>query len=136
MQCHCEFCSILFHPRPQVKKPRACPNCQKQRQRLNEKEWHTRNSHLSSMEYHRIYRQQRLERIAILVEALVQSMNVGFQFFDFNFDKKLAPNLNQFLIQFLNHLGLRQINKFWPDYFSIDLNRLAHIQNMNKLQTS
>jgi hypothetical protein len=136
MEYQCEFCTAVFQPRPQVKNPRACSNCQKQRQRLNEQEWRAKNSHLSSGDYHRIYREQRLKKITLFVETLIQAMNVGLQFYDFNFDKNLAPHLNLVMIKFLSHLGLRQISKFWPNYFNMDFRRLAEIQNINKLQTS
>ena len=42
----CEFCNIQYEPRKQVQNPRACNKneCQKARQRKNEKEWKGQHS--------------------------------------------------------------------------------------------
>ena len=57
--CTCEFCNTEFEPRPQVKNPRACSNCQNARQRANEKEWRNRHLGLYDGKYHQVKRESR-----------------------------------------------------------------------------
>ncbi len=112
--CHCEFCQIEFQPRPQVKNARACasPTCQQRRQRANEKTWRQKNTHLSSKEYHRVRRQQRLQKIRDIAQSIFKCLEVGARFL--NQASAGEAKLYQFFVDFISSLGLRQINKFWP----------------------
>lgn len=107
MHC-CEFCRTEFLARPQVKKPRACNNCQGDRQRANERAWHRRHAHFDDR-YHSVRREQRLRKIKELADALVECLRVGQSLLGFSI--KLAPFAEK-LGEFLAELGVRRINKF------------------------
>ena len=107
MHC-CEFCSTHFLSRPQVKNPRACSNCQKLRQRANEREWHEKHTHFDDA-YHGIRRKQREQKIFKLVSILIACLRVGQSLSGIKFDSEKFTKILE--VSFLE-LGVRQINKF------------------------
>ena len=111
---NCEFCKISFNPRPQVKKPRACPKktCQRARQRSNEKEWRYRNLNLYDSKYHRIKRSQRKSKLNEIGELAKRCMEVGKTFLEIDFD---LNELHRLFEKFIFSLGIRLVNKFWKD---------------------
>jgi hypothetical protein len=111
--CRCEFCHCEFEGRPQVKHPRACPKpeCQRLRQRTNEREWRERHEGYADARYHSIRRDQRKQRIEAIVEILTKCLSVGKDLLGM---KIATEEFKHFLAQFLLRLGVRQINKFWP----------------------
>lgn len=132
----CEFCQDDFISRPQVKHPRACSKCQSVRQRKNEAEWREKHKWLYSSIDHQAYRAERLKKISLLVLLILQSLKIGFSFFgliEFNTSNR---NMERVLAQFLNRIGLRQINKLWPDVLSQDYESLLRSSQFNLLQTS
>lgn len=108
--CTCEFCLTSFCPRPQVKHPRACAKCQAKRQRANEKAWHERNPKYLDKVYHSVKKQQRMKRIRKILEIVYECLRVGKDFLKHRLD---LENIRTFLSQFLAHIGIRKINKFW-----------------------
>ncbi len=121
----CEFCHAEFCPRPQVKRPRACLTCQSARQRQNEKEWREKNKDIDATAAHRIYRQQRLRKLSLFTAVVLRSLKIGFSFLGLIELETAHQNLAKELIDFFDSMGLRQINKFWPDVFSQDLRALS-----------
>lgn len=104
---NCEFCHTEFYPRPQVKKPRACPCCQVQRQRSNEKDWRNRNPKYSMAMYHEIMRRKRERKIRAVTEALSDCIKVGREMSGLKFEsKELAALLSEFIVG----LGVRRLN--------------------------
>lgn len=108
--CICEFCHTSFKPRAQVKHPRACPRCQGKRQRANEKAWYERNPKYLDKLYHSVKKKQRMKRIWGIVEILCECVKVGKDFLRHRLD---LENIRTFFSQFLAHIGIRKINKFW-----------------------
>ena len=113
MRC-CEFCHDEFESRPQVKKPRACgkPECQRLRQRANERTWHERNPMYSDAKYHEDQRRLRKSRIQRLAVTLQRCLQVGRDLLGLTL---AADKFAEILEVFLLRLGVRQINKFWPE---------------------
>lgn len=107
----CEFCSLSFQPRPQVKKPRACNSkcCQKKRQSSNEKEWRKKNNLMSDPQYHRLRRKLRNEIILKITEQLFACFLVGSRYFKLNINEEI---LRSHLFKFILLLGIRRANKF------------------------
>ena len=62
----CNYCHTPFSPRPQVKNPKACPkgDCQKARQRGNEKHWRERNKVHYPKDYYELQRCKRAQAIS------------------------------------------------------------------------
>lgn len=108
--CICEFCHTSFQPRAQVKRPRACSKCQKERQKANEDAWHERNPKYSDREYHQVQKKQRLKRLGELVGIILECLRVGKDFLKQNFDLEKTRVL---FSKFLSVVGIREINKFW-----------------------
>jgi len=106
----CEFCHTQFQSRPQVKRPRACQGCQKQRQRSNEKDWRSRNPQYSCAEYHDLMREKRNERLAAAAAELSKCITVGRDFLGIKFK---VDALGPILAEFFHGLGVRRLNKFW-----------------------
>ena len=107
----CEFCHCEFEHRPQVKSPRACLSleCQRSRQRANEREWRERHPGYADAKYHKIRRQQRAGKIKSTAAALMKCVRVGRELLGID----LAVDVfRDFLERFLFELGVRQINKF------------------------
>lgn len=111
MKC-CEFCLSEFHPRPQVKNPRACQRleCQKLRQIQNEKEWRSRNPDYPGEKYYEINRSQRRRHIRCVVQSMLRCFEVGGKLFGLQI---IMEEFSQVLEGFLLGLGVRRINKFW-----------------------
>lgn len=106
----CEFCNASFNPRPQVKRPRACTNCQPIRQRQNEREWHDRHRGLYDKKYHQLKKLKRAKALLNYSQEILQWLEVGVRFFG----KELNLKSFEFLFsKFFASLGIRQVNKFW-----------------------
>jgi len=132
----CEFCHDEFVPRPQVKHPRACQKCQQHRQKKNEEEWRKKNKDLYSSIDHRTYREQRGRRISGLVMFVLRSMKIGFSFLGLTELQTTHKDLEKDLVRFFDRIGLRQINKFWPDLLLQDFTTLPKGLHPGGLQTS
>ena len=131
----CEFCLSKFDCRPQVKNPRAClkPDCQRLRQRANEREWHERNPKYLDNEYHRSQREVRLKRILAITTLLKKCMSIGRDLLGIRFN---ADEIAAFLERWLLDLGLRQINKFWTEEIVNESTNLDRGLAKENLQTS
>jgi hypothetical protein len=110
----CEFCGASFHPRAQVKNPRACERaeCQRRRQRSNELAWRQRNDVVSDPEYHRVCRRARLKRLEQIAVVLSRCLSTGATFLN---QKISFESMQGVLLEFILELGIRKINKFWPE---------------------
>jgi len=112
--CTCKFCGTSFSPRQQVKNPSACnlPSCQKARQAKNERDWHRRNHslYLKNAKYHREQRIERHKIVSVLTDKFLAAILAGFTFKNISIDQKI---FGIFFNDFINHIGLRQINKFY-----------------------
>lgn len=104
----CEFCAVTFQNRPQVKRPRACPACQRKRQRANEKAWHSKHKEQFDSQYAKIQKIQRMKRIKEKAIQFKEWIEVGRRF-----SKQFGAleGLGEFLFQFLVRLGVRRVNK-------------------------
>ncbi|MFA6190691.1 MAG: hypothetical protein WC711_04265 [Candidatus Staskawiczbacteria bacterium] len=111
MHC-CEFCHIQFQPRNQVKNPRACltENCQKLRQRDNEKSWKQKHLEQYDNEYHEIQREKRTKEIEDILKSILDCIKAGIRFFGKNIQ---FDNFTAHFSSFIFKLGIRKINKFW-----------------------
>ena len=103
-------------PRPQAKRPRACRNCQKLRQKANEKDWRERNPGIYDANYHTIkkkVREARIEEISIKATACLSrgALLVGLCIDSLKIGAKI--------LKLLLFVGLREINKLWPEESSI-----------------
>ena len=109
----CEFCQESFTPRAQTKKARACEEreCQRKRQRLNEKEWRFNNKDDYGSKYYADYRKGRLRLILELVERLLEVLRVGSTALHENFS---IDNFKEILVPFFSRLGIRRVNKLCP----------------------
>ena len=112
--CTCEFCNTEFTPRPQVKNPRACTNCQKTRQRANEKSWRNTSLGLYDGKYHQVKRECRKVEIQTKVQDLVRCIEVGGTLLGLALTKEIQASFQEFFLKFLINLGIRRANKFWP----------------------
>ena len=112
--CTCEFCNTEFEPRPQVKNPRACSNCQNARQRANEKEWRNRHLGLYDGKYHQVKRESRNAAIKTKVKDLIKCVEVGGTLLGIAITKEIQESFGDILLKFLFGLGIRRANKFWP----------------------
>ena len=106
----CEFCPVTFTPRPQVKRPRACPNCQVVRQRENERAWHGRNRGLYDGKYHRIQRSVRSQQLQDCAKKVVRFCEAGSRFFG---ERIAIVGLEAILTRFFEDVGIRAANKLW-----------------------
>lgn len=109
----CDFCSASFHPRAQVKNPRACSQaeCQRKRQRSNELAWREKNSSVADPQYHRIRKKARLKLLRQISEGIGRCLDKGATFLGLPI---LLDCVGEFFFQFLVSLGIRRVNKFWP----------------------
>ncbi len=112
----CEYCGARFNPRPQVKNPRACKKsgCQKKRQRSNELACRSRSYGVRDSEYHRICKAARLACILRVIEIIVKCLTVGTRILG---ETVAVEAFRALLLNFFVRLGVRKINKFWPDVF-------------------
>ncbi len=111
----CEFCSTLFEPRPQTKNPRACNNnnnqCQRERQRANEREWREKNQSVYDSEYHEIQKDKRAKQIEEAYQLILKCLETGSTFLN------QKTNFNEFMKIFYRiffSLGVKRINKLCP----------------------
>jgi hypothetical protein len=111
--CTCEFCNTEFEPRPQVKIPKACKDCQKARQRANEKAW--RNKHLGIYDgkYYQVKRESRKAKIKMKVKDLIKCVEVGGTLLGIAITKEIQESFCDILLKFLIGIGIRRANKFW-----------------------
>lgn len=112
--CTCEFCSTEFEPRPQVKNPKACQDCQKARQRANEKAWRNKHLGIYNGKYHQVKRECRKAALKTKVKDLVKCVEVGGTLLGLIITKEIRESLGDILLKFLSCLGIRYANKFWP----------------------
>jgi hypothetical protein len=113
----CNYCSTIYEPRSQVKNPKACnkKECQRARQRDNERDWREKNKAHYEKDY---FEQQRAKRDSIIkdtVADVARCIEVGKQFLS-ETGKLEGFNLDKFkdaLEYFFSALGIRNINKFW-----------------------
>lgn len=109
----CEFCRASFSPRPQVKRPRACPqpNCQDARQKANEQAWRQRNPGVFDGKYHDLMRKLRTSRIEVIAREVSLALDLGARLLGKGFD---AANAIVILVRIFSDLGVRAANKLWP----------------------
>ena len=131
----CEFCLSKFDCRPQVKNPRAClkPECQRQRQRANEREWKERNPKYLNAKYHQAKREVREKRIQQVAAVLKKCLSIGRDLLGRTFE---LERIAAFLERWLLDLGMRQINQFWTDEIQNESANLAGGLLPKDLQTS
>lgn len=106
----CEFCFSNFHARPQVKRPRACPNCQKKRQRANEKAWHIKHKDQFDQRYHQVQKMIRFKLIKQVLVEFLKYLRVGCSIHGQQLHWGLFES---YFLKFLGDLGIRRVNKFW-----------------------
>jgi hypothetical protein len=109
----CEFCLTEYVPRSQVKNPRACPACQKERQKENEKSWKQKNLGLYDGRYHRLQREGRKRQILTQINQLVQCIELGCTLLGTAFSEKSPADFKDWLMSAILTLGVRRANKFW-----------------------
>jgi hypothetical protein len=112
--CTCEFCNTEFEPRPQVKNPRACSNCQKARQRANEKSWRNKHLGLYDGKYHQVKRECRKAAIKTKVKDLIKCVEVGGTLLGIAITKEIQESFCDIFLKFFASLGIRRANKVWP----------------------
>ncbi len=107
---NCNYCHKPFVPRPQVKFPKACNqlNCQKKRQRDNERSWHARRAEKYDHKYHNNRRKYREKLIESYLRKLLEALRVGLLFWGYDFSQERWMD---FLRRPFQRLGLRRINK-------------------------
>ena len=109
----CEFCLTEYVPCPQVKKPRACSNCQKRRQRENEKAWKQKNLGLYDGKYHRDQRDERKGEVKARIEQLVRCIEVGSTILGTVFSDDSRAEFKNWLLIAVLGVGTRRANKLW-----------------------
>ena len=108
----CIYCECEFNSRVQVKNPIACSNseCQKKRQRDNERDWHEKQRARFDGSYHQARRKARKAIILAMVQKIVKAIKIGFTLTGQELDSHLFQD---FLEKALPALGLRRANKLW-----------------------
>ena len=108
----CEFCSSIFRPRPQVKRPRACGkiNCQGARQKANEKAWREQNLGPYDGAYHAAKRALRAAKLKAILAAIMDALKVGSRMRGVQLQ---FEQIEEFLSQTFSELGSRRANKLW-----------------------
>ena len=106
----CEFCTARYQARSQVKRPRACADCQKNRQRANEKAWHIKNKAQFNPRYFQIQKILRFKQLKKISQEYLKYFRVGFTLHGKQLNLLL---FEQFLLKFLLQLGVRRVNKLW-----------------------
>ena len=104
----CEFCNTFYTPRPQVKRPRACKNCQQKRQKANEKAWRERNRGLYDRKYHAVLRERRCQTIQCIISMFMKVIKIGSTFIgqEINTDQ-----IEQYFSELFRSLGIRKLKK-------------------------
>ena len=108
----CEFCSLDFNPRPQVKTPRACSHsrCQDARQKANEKAWREQNNGPYDGAYHTAKRSLRAAKLKGMLTAFMDALKVGSRMRGLDIQ---VEKFETFLRQAFLELGSRRANKLW-----------------------
>ena len=108
----CNYCKCEFNSRKQVKSPIAClkSDCQKKRQRDNERIWHEKQRDRFDRRYHQSRRKARAAAITAMIKNIVHAAKIGFLLTDQSFDTDLFQT---FLQKFFPTQGLRYANKLW-----------------------
>ena len=96
-----------------MKKPRACSNCQKRRQRENEKAWKQKNLGLYDGKYHRDQRDERKGEVKARIEQLVRCIEVGSTLLGTVFSDDSRAEFKNWLLIALLGVGTRRANKLW-----------------------
>jgi len=106
----CEFCGEKFCPRPQTRNPRACPNCQADRQKANEKEWRQRNQPIipPPPEYFVKWRQRRRNLFEDLADSIVYCISVVAPKSGMTIDEAV---LSRMLRKLFFALGIRRVKQ-------------------------
>lgn len=109
--CKCEFCHTSFCPRPQVKRPRACKDCQGLRQQANELDWRERNPNIFDEKYHAIKKKEREATLAEFSKLAVKYLSTGALLVGVSINiEKVGPKILELFLS----IGIREINKLWP----------------------
>jgi len=103
----CEFCHVMFEARPQVKRPRACKNCQAKRQR-KEEDWRDRHTGIYDGKYQQIQKRERLKKLKEMTEQIMKLIEVGKTFLGEALDLKVMGEL---LHRFLVFSGIRRVKQ-------------------------
>ena len=108
----CIYCECKFNSRVQVKNPIACsnPECQKKRQRDNERYWHEKQRDRFDGLYHQARRKARKAIILAMIQKIVRAIKIGFTLTGQGLDSDL---FRDFLLKALLALGMRYANKLW-----------------------
>lgn len=109
----CKYCHKTYQARPQVKSPKACPKCQKKRQRENEKDWRNKNKGPHDAIYHKTKRLKRIEKLKVLAVELIQAIIAGFTLKDVKIN--LVIFKKKFTLFFIA-LGIRRAKKLCPTW--------------------
>lgn len=104
----CEFCNVMFQPRPQVKHPRACRDCQKKRQQANEKAWHSKHKTGFDCKYHQNQKRIRMQSLREHVQKVTRWIEIGMTYVGQAVNLEL---LTDYLVKFFIDLGIRRANK-------------------------
>lgn len=109
----CEFCLTEYVPCPQVKNPRACSNCQKLRQRANEKAWRLKNLGLYGGQFHHDQRKERKTEVETRITRLVRCIDVGSTLLGVAFADDSREAFKKWLLHSVLDAGTRRANKLW-----------------------
>jgi 16S rRNA U516 pseudouridylate synthase RsuA-like enzyme len=97
-----------------VKNPKACKDCQKARQRANEKAWRNKHLGLYDGKYHQVKRECRKVEIQAKVKDLARCIEVGGTLLGVAITKEIKATFQEIFLKFLIGIGIRRANKFWP----------------------
>lgn len=107
----CDFCNVMFNARPQVKRPRACKDCQLERQQENERAWHSEHRSGFDAQYHRSQKVDRFKTLKAVADEISKLVDIGKTFLG---ERVELAGMVTFFYRFLVHIGIRRVNKFWP----------------------
>ena len=87
----CNYCQNSFIPRPQVKRPKACKasECQRKRQRDNERSWHKIHKDQFNKKYHNQQKKKRFVKIVNYASLLLGCFKIGAKFSDMNINMEI-----------------------------------------------
>ncbi|MBF0360978.1 MAG: hypothetical protein HQK49_08200 [Oligoflexia bacterium] len=119
----CKYCNTSYYPRPQVKNPQACnkEECQRARQRDNEKHWREQNKTHYSKDYFEIQKDKRKKTITEKTNEIFNCLEVGKNMLNKNINLNI---FREYFEQKFLQLGIRLINKLWPMENTINSNTL------------
>ena len=104
----CEFCHVMFEPRPQVRRPRACQSCQRKRQRENEREWRSRHEGIYDGKYQQVQKKERSKKLKKMAERIMKLIEVGKSFLGEAIDLR---QMGELLHRFLVGCGIRAVKQ-------------------------